>query len=90
MRELENLVEAAASLSEGEITAELVRSLLETGHLPGAAGDGGAGEGEGGDLSLAEVERRHIERVLRLAEGNKSAAAKILGVDRRTLQRKGF
>ena len=39
---------------------------------------------------LAAVERRHIARVLRLVEGNKSRAARILGVDRRTLQRKGY
>ena len=32
----------------------------------------------------------HIERVMKLAAGNKSAAAKLLGVDRRTLLRKGF
>jgi transcriptional regulator with PAS, ATPase and Fis domain len=41
-------------------------------------------------LDLESVERRHIERVLRLAQGNKSAAAKLLGLDRRTLLRKGF
>lgn len=36
------------------------------------------------------MERRHIGRVLKLAGGNKSEAARILGVDRKTLQRKGF
>ena len=41
-------------------------------------------------LDLGAVERRHIERVLKLASGNRSAAAKLLGVDRRTLHRKGF
>ena len=33
--------------------------------------------------------RRHIDRVIRLTGGNKSAAARLLGIDRRTLQRKG-
>jgi transcriptional regulator with GAF, ATPase, and Fis domain len=79
VRELRNLVEGAASLAEGEITSELVRSLLAT---PG----GGAPEA----LDLGAVERRHITRVLQLTAGNKSAAARLLGVNRRTLLRKGF
>jgi Nif-specific regulatory protein len=41
-------------------------------------------------LELAAVERRHIQRVLRMADGNKSQAANLLGIDRRTLQRRGF
>jgi ActR/RegA family two-component response regulator len=36
------------------------------------------------------MERRHIARVLKLTGGNKSEAAKILGLNRKTLQRKGF
>ncbi len=39
-------------------------------------------------LSIEELERRHIQRVLTATEGNKSKAARILGVDRRTLYRK--
>ena len=35
-----------------------------------------------------EVERRHITRVLTAAHGNKTLAARILGVDRKTLHRK--
>jgi DNA-binding NtrC family response regulator len=38
--------------------------------------------------SLADVEREHIERVLREMEGNITRAAAALGIDRRTLQRK--
>jgi len=37
--------------------------------------------------SLAEVRAEHIERVLTEVKGNKTAAARILGVDRRTLYR---
>ncbi|MCB1775705.1 MAG: sigma-54-dependent Fis family transcriptional regulator, partial [Gammaproteobacteria bacterium] len=40
------------------------------------------------DLSLESVERRHILRVLDMHEGNKSAAARVLGVSRKTLERK--
>lgn len=39
-------------------------------------------------LTLEELERRYIERVLATVDDNKSAAARILGVDRRTLYRK--
>jgi DNA-binding NtrC family response regulator len=38
--------------------------------------------------SLEEVERAHIERVLRETRGNRKAAAEILGIDRGTLLRK--
>jgi transcriptional regulator with GAF, ATPase, and Fis domain len=39
-------------------------------------------------LPLSEIERRHILRVLSRTAGNKQAAARILGIDRTTLQRK--
>jgi two-component system response regulator HydG len=39
-------------------------------------------------LSLDEVERRHILRVFDRVGGNKALAAKVLGVDRKTLYRK--
>jgi two-component system response regulator AtoC len=39
-------------------------------------------------LSMEEVERRYILRVLDVVSGNKSLAAQILGFDRRTLYRK--
>ncbi|MDX5410744.1 MAG: sigma-54 dependent transcriptional regulator [Thauera sp.] len=40
------------------------------------------------ELSLAEVERRHIERVTAACDGNKTEAARRLGVSRKTLERK--
>ncbi len=79
VRELQNLIEGAVSLADDVIDSNLIRSLL-----------GGSG-GEAADpLDLQTIERRHIDRVMKLTDGNKSAAAKILGVDRRTLQRKGY
>jgi transcriptional regulator of acetoin/glycerol metabolism len=39
-------------------------------------------------LTLEDVERRHILRVLESASGNLSVAARRLGVDRGTLNRK--
>ena len=40
------------------------------------------------DWALADVERSHIESVLKSVKHNKSAAARILGVSRKTLERK--
>jgi len=80
VRELQNLVEGAVSLADRKVDAELLRSLI-----------GGAPPQTGPEpLDLEGVERRHISRVLQLARGNKTEAARILGVDRKTLQRKGF
>jgi DNA-binding NtrC family response regulator len=79
VRELQNVVEGAVSLAEGEVNAALVRSLLGSTAASGPE-----------PLDLAAMERRHIQRVLQLTGGNKSAAAKLLGLDRKTLQRKGF
>ncbi len=78
VRELQNLIEGAVSLADTEVDAELLQSL-----------PGGSSDEPAGTLDLHSVERRHIDRVIRLTGGNKSAAAKILGIDRRTLQRKG-
>jgi two-component system response regulator HydG len=39
-------------------------------------------------VALEEVEKRYILRVLEAAQGNRSVAARILGLDRKTLQRK--
>ncbi|MDA0189107.1 MAG: sigma-54 dependent transcriptional regulator [Proteobacteria bacterium] len=40
------------------------------------------------DLPLAEIEKRHVLRVLEAAGGNKSEAARRLGLSRKTLERK--
>ncbi|MDP9121800.1 MAG: sigma 54-interacting transcriptional regulator [Acidobacteriota bacterium] len=82
VRELQNVIEGAVSLAEREVGTELIRSML--GASPPAQQQ--APE----PLDLAALEKRHIARVLKLTDGNKSEAAKILGVDRKTLQRKGF
>jgi transcriptional regulator with GAF, ATPase, and Fis domain len=79
VRELQNLIEGAVSLAERDIDAGLIRSLLGT-----------PSQQSPEPLDLVSLEKRHISRVLKLTGGNKSEAAKILGLDRKTLQRKGF
>ena len=39
-------------------------------------------------LPLAEVEKRHIQRVLASTGGNKTRAARVLGIDTKTLYNK--
>ena len=86
VRELQNVVEGAVSLADGEVDLALVRSLLGQHALPQPNPTATGPE----SMDLDSVERKHIQRVLRLAGGNKSAAAKLLGLDRRTLARKGY
>ena len=40
------------------------------------------------DLTLAQIERAHIRKVLADAKGNKTRAASILGISRETLRAK--
>ncbi len=82
VRELQNLIEGAVSLADGDVDADLVRSLLGT--TPSQQ------QTSPEPLDLATLEKRHIARILKMTAGNKSEAAKILGLDRKTLQRKGF
>jgi two-component system response regulator HydG len=86
IRELENLLEGAASLSR----AGVIR-LEDLQWLPSRAAEETAdvaapANGEVPDLRA--LEDRHIRRVLKLAGGNKSRAARMLGISRRTLYRK--
>ena len=82
VRELQNLIEGAVSLADGDIDAELVRSLMGSTSAPTQSSPE--------PLDLETLEKRHISRVLKMAGGNKTEAARILGLDRKTLQRKGF
>ncbi|MHC5012155.1 MAG: sigma-54-dependent transcriptional regulator [Planctomycetota bacterium] len=88
VRELENLVEAAVVLSEGdEITPEVLP--VEVGgrqHVEDLPESDGIRLPPG--TSLPEAERRLILDTLRRTDGNKTAAARILGIGLRTLYRK--
>src|SRR5262249_10792464 len=86
VRELENTVERLAIFcTSNAITAEDVEMLTarETG---AAAAAGGAQQLPA--ATLLEMERQHILRALREAEGNKSLAARRLGIERKTLYKK--
>jgi transcriptional regulator with GAF, ATPase, and Fis domain len=79
VRELENLLEGAAALVRG---GEIEAADLQFGVASVAEAR------ETGSQDLETLQRDHIHRVLAAVEGNKSRAAKILGISRRTLYRK--
>ena len=87
VRELENAVERAVSLSHGPLVTpdDLPESIRTAAPLEAKAIS--ASEGDEVCLTLEEVEKRHLIRVLKEMKGNKVKAAKILGIDRRTLYR---
>ena len=94
VRELENALTRALVLARGNTLAlnDLEGDRWGSGpasarHSGGASQGFGGKDGAGDDDSLAAVERRHVQRVLLMTKGNKSAAAKILEVSRPTLNR---
>jgi len=84
IRELENIIERAVILARSKIvTADLLPIRAASG-TPGAPP---AAQGDGKD-SLESVERNHILWVLKKNAYHKSRSAEILGITRKTLDRK--
>jgi len=93
-RELENTIERALALCESDV--------IEADDLPIAAPAGKGGEGPGavagadgflrafarGRVSLHDLQEQYIDAVLEETEGNRVQAARILGLDRKTLYRR--
>jgi two-component system response regulator PilR (NtrC family)/two-component system response regulator HydG len=84
VRELQNVIESTALLtakdyiSDGDIDAQLEKSGGSL-KAPADCDD---------DLTLEEVERRHIARILAKTGGNRVQAAAALGISRRSLLRR--
>ena len=80
VRQLRNVIESASVLAKGETIqpADLV--------LPDRPRSSGEDTWE--PISLQELERRHVIRVLEHTRGNKKRAAEILGIERCTLYSK--
>jgi DNA-binding NtrC family response regulator len=83
VRELRHVIERAAILASTEIL-----SLEDLPDTLSIAAPPMLREAASRESSLAAVERAYIEEVLRRTRGNKSAAARILGIHRKTLHEK--
>ncbi len=92
VRELLHVVESAVVLCEGdEIRPEHLPSPLRSaaGAPAGTPAPGPSASDPPGRLpTLQELERAHVERVLRATAGHRGRAAKILGISERNLYRK--
>jgi two-component system response regulator AtoC len=85
VRELGNCLERAVALAHfEEIQVEDLPDKIRNSRRATAMSGGELTE----LLTLEEVERRHVLRVLEACHGNRTDAAKILGLDRKTLYRK--
>jgi DNA-binding NtrC family response regulator len=80
VRELRNVLEHACLMRRGSVLTPDDLRLRPTDAAASAEGDE--------DLTLEELERRHIERTLRRMRGRVDEAARILGIPRSTLYQK--
>lgn len=87
VRELRNVIERAVALTRHDrltiedLPSKFQQEMVGKDRIPELDPDAPL-------LPLAEIERRYIERVLEENGGNRSVAARILGIDRKTLYRK--
>jgi DNA-binding NtrC family response regulator len=97
VRQLENLIERAAILSAtGEIAPEDVEHCREAGAPSAPIASFGSpaspinsnGSGSAATLTLKEAERQQIIRALQESAGNRSLAARKLGIERKSLYKK--
>jgi two-component system response regulator HydG len=79
VRELENVIQRLVVMTDED--------LIETPDLPSLLRFSALRE-KGLDRTLAEVEAEYIHNVLASVNGNKTRAAEILGIDRKTLREK--
>jgi DNA-binding NtrC family response regulator len=79
VRELENVIHRLLVMSEG--------GVVDIPDLPTVMRYS-VGSGLGRNCTLAEIEAEHVRNVLASVDGNKTRAAQILGIDRKTLREK--
>lgn len=77
IRELENVIGNACMMSDGP--------MIDTSHLSAELLREAGSDSDSNVMSLEEIERSHVRRVLEIVGGNKLRAAEILGISRSTL-----
>ncbi|MCP5060759.1 MAG: sigma-54-dependent Fis family transcriptional regulator [bacterium] len=88
-RELENTIERALALTEADpVDADDLALPSTAGTTPDGGGDGFLQRAAQRGVPLAEVQDRYIDAVLAHTNENKVRAARILGIDRKTLYRR--
>jgi DNA-binding NtrC family response regulator len=85
VRELENVIERSLVMAAG-IQLDAGDIKMEGAPRPRAQNDGGAGSFLPPGLSLDEYEQEIIREALKRADGNKSQAARLLGLTRNALR----
>ncbi len=82
IRELRNAIERAIVLCEGDVLTSADFNFIDSADMKN-----GSDIDESG-LTLKEMESQHIRKILALTAGNKTRAAELLGVERKTLYNK--
>ncbi|MBV9145716.1 MAG: sigma-54-dependent Fis family transcriptional regulator [Acidobacteria bacterium] len=77
IRELENVIGNACMMVDGPV--------IDIAHLPPELSQPESGGADSPFMSLADLEKNHVRRVMEMVGGNKLRAAEILGISRSTL-----
>ena len=90
VRELKNVIERACMLADGSMLSEreLAGAFGPEAAAPARPRPSSPAAARAESAPLEEIERDHIVDVLRQVNGNRMAAAKILGISRRALYRR--
>lgn len=89
VRELRNVLERAVVLGGGPVIEPEDLSISSLGGAPAAAaGPAATAHSTFHPIPLADLEEAHIRAMLEHTENNKTQAAKLLGIERSTLDRK--
>ena len=89
VRELENCIERAVALCRlDEVTVDDLPTKVQEFHVTRIVIPVGSSGSPDAMITMEEMERRYVRQVLETVRGNKTHAARILGIDRRSLYRR--